>query len=77
MGAVLHECLTGTTPFPQDTPRAFLAHKLDAPAPELPDRRVPGAPPRLQQLLAQLTAREPAARPPSAAAVSASLTQLD
>ncbi|HEY0994647.1 MAG TPA: serine/threonine-protein kinase, partial [Gemmatimonadaceae bacterium] len=76
-GVLLHECLTGTTPFPQDTPRAFLAHKLDAPAPELPDRRVPWAPPRLQQLLAQLTAREPAARPPSAAAVSASLTQLD
>lgn len=76
-GVLLHECLTGTTPFPQDTPRAFLAHKLDAPEPELPDRRVPGAPPRLQLLLAQLTAREPAARPPSAAAVSLSLIAID
>lgn len=76
-GVLLHECLTGTTPFPQDTPRAFLAHKLDAADPGLPDRRVPGAPPRLQLLLAQLTARDPAARPTSAAAVSTALTQLD
>jgi HAMP domain-containing protein len=30
-GVVLHECLTGVTPYRADTPAAFIARKLDAP----------------------------------------------
>lgn len=32
-GIVLHECLTGTTPYGADTPMAFIARKLDVTAP--------------------------------------------
>jgi HAMP domain-containing protein len=32
-GIVLHECLTGATPYSADTPMAFIARKLDATAP--------------------------------------------
>src|SRR5205809_7367675 len=30
-GMILHECLSGATPFQRDTPRAFLSQKLEPP----------------------------------------------
>jgi serine/threonine-protein kinase len=89
-GMVLHECLTGATPFQRDTPRAFLSQKLDASAAPPP----PAAPPRpafvgtgaggdagaepatLEAIVARLSAPDPADRPPSAAAVAALLARL-
>lgn len=73
-GTVLHECLTGDTPFPRDTPRAFLASKLES-APREHAPRAAG-PTRLQAIVAWMTAAAPAERPASAAEVSARLAQL-
>ena len=76
-GMVLHECLTGATPFQGDTPRGFLAQKLDTP------RETPvagpgvGKDPRtLAAVVDLMTSPEPADRPASAAAVSVLLARL-
>jgi serine/threonine protein kinase len=75
-GMVLHECLTGATPFQGDTPRGFLAQKFDTP----PEMMVPvsmargsGEPRTLGGIIAIMTAPEPVDRPASAAEVSALL----
>jgi serine/threonine-protein kinase len=77
-GMVLHECLTGATPFQGDTPRGFLAQKLDTPRETLiPAAAAPAAAPRtLAKLVAVMIAPEPSDRPSSAAAVSALLARL-
>jgi serine/threonine protein kinase len=70
-GVVLHECLTGETPFHADTPVAFFAHKLD----ETPARGTPipaalvapKAPASaLVRLVAEMTAADPTERPATA-----------
>lgn len=78
-GMVLHECLTGATPFQGDTPREFLAQKLDTPR----ETRVPrngGRGPRdagtLAAVVAAMTAPDAEDRPESAAAVLTLLAQL-
>ena len=48
-GVVLHECLTGATPYAADTPMAFIARKLRGgavPRPAHLSRSPPGQPPR-------------------------------
>lgn len=82
-GMVLHECLTGSTPFQGDTPRGFFAQKLDTPRetpiPAVPiDRAGPRPTPRrtLSAIVAAMIAPEPADRPESAAAVSALLARI-
>jgi len=77
-GMVLHECLTGATPFQGDTPRGFLAQKLDTPRETLiPSRAAGKDPPRtLAAVVALMTEPEAEDRPPSAAAVSALLARL-
>jgi len=82
-GMVLHECLTGSTPFQGDTPRGFLAQKLDTPRetpiPAVPIARAgPRPTPRrtLSAIVAAMIAPEPADRPESAAAVSALLARI-
>jgi hypothetical protein len=76
---VLHECLTGATPFQRDTPRGFLAQKLE----ELPTNSRKSSTPvevgeldGLQTLIASMTTSDPSARPASAAAVGAALARL-
>ena len=82
-GMVLHESLTGSTPFQGDTPRGFLAQKLDTPRetpiPAIPVARTgPRPTPRrtLSAIVAAMIAPEPADRPESAAAISALLARI-
>ena len=82
-GMVLHECLTGSTPFQGDTPRGFFAQKLDTPRETpIPPAPITGAGPRqtprrtLSAIVAAMIAPEPADRPESAAAVSALLARI-
>jgi serine/threonine-protein kinase len=86
-GVVLHECLTGETPFHADTPVAFFAHKLDDG--RTPPHGTPAGPPvrpplnprtglaaALVELVARMTATDPADRPASARTVSRMLEAL-
>ena len=71
-GMVLHECLTGVTPFRGDTPAAFLAQKLGEGA----KKTAPLAPGSLEELIEWLTAVDPADRPASATEAVAALNGL-
>jgi serine/threonine-protein kinase len=74
-GVLLQECLTGALAFPRDTPRGFLARKLDTPArPAL--ARPEGEPRSLEALIAWMTSAEAKHRPPSASAVGDVLARL-
>jgi hypothetical protein len=76
---VLHECLTGVTPYSADTPMAFIARKLDTTvslaAPRLAMTRdattedeMTGALAReLEALVVEMTRPQPADRPTAAA----------
>jgi eukaryotic-like serine/threonine-protein kinase len=76
-GMVLHECLSGVTPFQRDTPRAFFAQKLH-PAPLLSTsgNHLVAEPTSLGAIIAWMTAPEPEDRAPSAAMVGAALSRL-
>ncbi len=80
-GMVLHECLTGATPFQRDTPRGFLSHKLDSGShrvrPPTPSHSLSGDPSSLDSLISAMTAPEAADRPLTAGAVSALLAGLN
>ena len=86
-GMVLHECLTGATPFQADTPAAFMTRKMDsamsAPARltasltiarsnDDPDELTA----RLHRLIAGMTDPDPQRRPPSAAEVVSALSMM-
>jgi serine/threonine-protein kinase len=77
-GMVLYESLTGATPFQGDTPRGFLAQKLDTPRETLiPPSAGPAATPRtLAAVIARMIAPEPADRPASATEVLELLARL-
>jgi eukaryotic-like serine/threonine-protein kinase len=75
-GMVLHECLTGETPFPQDTPRRFLARKLDTPVRGVQIARFQQDLRTLDGVVGWMTATDEADRPVSAAAVGATLARL-
>lgn len=74
MGLVLQECMTGATPFQRDTPRGFLARKLEPAAPAAPPMEA--RPTSLEALAAQLTLPDPDDRPATAAAVLALLARI-
>ena len=74
-GMVLHECLTGATPFRGDTPGAFLAQKLD-PRGEGPRNAAPVAPGSLEELVEWLTALDPGDRPASALEAASALERI-
>jgi len=78
-GVVLHECLTGVTPYTADTPMAFIARKLDATvslaAPRLAmtrdatteDEMTAALARALEALIVEMTRPQPADRPTAAA----------
>jgi serine/threonine protein kinase len=72
LGCVLFEMLTGAPPFCADTAVALAYRQVhDDPGP--PSARRPGLPARLDWITAQLLAKDPSARPASAAAARAGL----
>jgi serine/threonine-protein kinase len=74
-GMVLHECLTGATPFQRDTPRGFLARKLETPRARPSAPRKPDQPRTLGDVVAWMIAVDAAERPTSAAEVGAALAR--
>lgn len=76
-GVVLHECLTGTTPFNAETRVTFIAHKLDATPSSV--RAVPAivsASSALEAVLGRMMAPTAEARPQSATALFDEFAQL-
>ena len=71
LGIVAFECLTGTLPF-HGTPMEIAAASRLQPLPPLP----PAVPPAVAALVTDLTAKDPADRPGSAAEVAARATRL-
>jgi len=74
MGCILYELLTGETPFAADSMAIIRMHCEEIPAP--PRSRNRDIPERLNRLVLRLLAKDPAARPASAAQVAAELTQI-
>jgi serine/threonine-protein kinase len=76
-GVVLHECLTGDTPFPRETTPALLATKFESPIERpIPFSSLKRETPTLDSVIAWMTSVAHAARPASAGEVSALLAQL-
>ena len=75
-GMVLHECLTGATPFPQDTPRAFLARKLESPREPQAGLRKSADRRTLAGVVAWMVAADASERPTSAAEVAGALGRV-
>jgi len=71
LGVVGYECLTGAPPFAGNAIQVALAHR-EQPLPPLPA----SVPPELAALVRDLTAKDPAARPGSAAEVARRAGQL-
>jgi serine/threonine protein kinase/ABC-type branched-subunit amino acid transport system substrate-binding protein len=62
LGCLLHELLTGRSPYDAETPVQWLAaHQYTAPAPL--SAHLAGAPPGLERLILDMLAKDPAARP--------------
>jgi len=72
LGCVLFEMLTGEPPFAADS-AVGLAYQHVHNDPGPPSARRPGLPPRLDWIVGRLLAKDPAARPPGAAAARAGL----
>jgi serine/threonine-protein kinase len=71
LGMVAYECLTGQVPFTGTAMEIALAHRLQS-LPPLPS----SVPPELDRLIKDMTARDPAHRPASAADVAARAGRL-
>ncbi|HVE41582.1 MAG TPA: serine/threonine-protein kinase [Planctomycetota bacterium] len=65
LGAMLYEVLTGSPPFPDETP-PLLLHKILTEDPVPPSRRVGSLDPRLEQITLRSMAKDPARRHPGA-----------
>jgi len=71
LGVVLYECLAGRRPFAGDNPLAVAMENLHSSVPD-----IPGLHPQVAELLAAVLAKDPAARPESAAAFAHQLLAL-
>ena len=78
-GIVLHECLSGTTPFDAETRVTFLAHKMDTPARPVPTVAVTRSDMRgsLEDVIARMMAPAPEDRPASASDLLAAFARID
>ncbi len=76
LGALAYELLTGKRPFTADTVRRLLHDVLFTPAPAVRDTH-PHVPPALNDLIAELLAKDPDDRPESAQCVAARLRAVD
>ena len=65
LGVVAYECLTGRRPFDGDTPVGVALAQVSQEPPALPD----DLPAPVRELVMQMLAKDPAARPPSAGAL--------
>ncbi|HEX6863781.1 MAG TPA: protein kinase, partial [Thermoanaerobaculia bacterium] len=75
LGVILYECLTGVRPFGGlDVSDAVHATLFGTVQP--PSRKAPGIPPELDALILRLLEKDPARRPPTAAALAAELDRL-
>jgi serine/threonine-protein kinase len=75
-GMVLHECLTGATPFQGDTPRGFLARKLETPPVRPSGPRASRDPRTLEGVVAWMIAADAEDRPSSAVEVGVALANV-
>ncbi|MFP5286052.1 MAG: serine/threonine-protein kinase, partial [Thermoanaerobaculia bacterium] len=75
LGVILYECLTGGLPFQGLKPEDTIEATLFGAAPP-PSQKVSGVPPDLESLVLSLLEKDPAARPPDAAAVAARLERM-
>lgn len=75
LGCLIYELLTGQSPFDADSPATWIAaHQSVAPKPLR--AYLPAAPPALEQLVAELLAKSPDARPADAATVARRLRAI-
>ncbi len=75
LGVTLYELVAGRPPFTGADPTSVLTQHLTA-DPVAPSHHEPAVPPALERLILDLLAKEPASRPPSAAAVAEALAQI-
>lgn len=75
LGVLLFELLTARLPYEASSMGALLQQVANRPAPPVSVHR-PGLPPALVQLIAELLRKDPAFRPPSAAAVAERLRMV-
>jgi predicted Ser/Thr protein kinase len=74
LGIVLYEMLAGTRPFQGTSPATIIAHHLHTPAPRVRDAR-PDVPAEVARLVEEMTAKDPARRPPSYAALRQAIAE--
>jgi serine/threonine-protein kinase len=74
LGCVLFEMITGQPPFVRRGPAEVIVAHLQEPAPRA-SSLAPSVPPALDELVAQMLAKDPAARPASMADVAARLAE--
>jgi len=76
LGCMLYEMVTGRPPFVGDDPTAVISQHINQP-PVAPSWLTESCPPELEELILRLLAKDPGARPESAADVLSALGRVD